>query len=1279
MKISIFIFALVFSFRSISVATCESDRASTIQNLINNAAASSGCDTNTPPNQICWTYSIVLIPISANGATYSKVDQMQYVTGPFPGTNVYHFGVISDCSSGYNSAANSSSFRIEKSEKACGSIVEVENQTLAERVPIVGASFDMLYSSGYTKGRIGDFTASVALSKATPRDHILSFDVEVFRGATSVDTASYSNSTANQTYTYTWDGLDLSSNESIGSEYFKVVVKEISSTATVPVTTNLYLGHFNAKLLGLGGWVPSNYKFYDQNRKAIYGGDGSYRAVSAKAWNTTGFYASSKNGDEVYYFDSSGRHIYTKTGLTGTTVLTFAYDGLGRLVSVAEPFSKVTTFERDLSGVLESITAPNGQVTDVTIDGNGYISEIKNPKNESYTMAYYGTDGLLYTFTKPEGHTSTFTYDADGKLTKDEHSGGYFFEILNTLNGLSYKKTTAMGRQTAYAISKSDTTYGRNTTLPNTLTQAYNLDKDSKTESENPTPVSTINTTYADDSRFGSMSRFRTSSAFLSGSISYTVSNSQSVTLSNSNDPFSITAYTLTSTNGSLVTTTQYDPTTKTFDISTSLGRTAQTKIDSYERSIYQQIGGLYPVELTYTDDKLTKIKQNARETDLAYNSTTGFLATITNPLSEVTGFTYDSAGRLASKVLPDLRVVAYGHDANGNVSSITPPNRPVHSFGMNAQELPSSYEPPTLSGVTTVNTTYSYNLDKQLTQVLRPTGDSISFVYSSTSGALDTMTVPSNTFTYYRSWANGRPYFINATTGPAMSISYSGDIPTEIITYASTSSPRISSFGFSLSSKGLVTSTAVAGAYGTSSISYTYDNDELLTGAGDLTLAKDTPNGMLTATSIGTTPNIVTDAYTYNSFGEVTGYQAKYGTTVIYDLALGRDGMGRINSKTQTMNSVTDTYGYTFDSTGRLTQTDKNSSTVATYGYDDNSNRDSGTIGSQPTTATYDDQDRMTAYNLLTFTYNANGDLTSKTNTLTSTTTSYVYDVFGNLTSVTLPSSDVVTYEIDGLNRRIGKKLNGVLQARWVYMDQTRIAAELDSSGNIAKRFVYASKSNIPDYMIMGGENYRIISDQLGSPRLVVKVSDGTVAGRMDHDEYGRVAVNTNPGLLPFGFAGGLYDTDTGLVRFGARDYDPETGRWTSKDPSLFAGGINLYGYSFNDPVNFIDSNGKNPLLIAVGAGAIVGGAASFTGTLLAGGSIKDGIASIPGGSLAGAAATITTLGAIAGGAVTGVAVGTGVVVDLLITAATTPDVLPPGSIQDFSNGIHPPKRSCP
>ncbi|WP_370302769.1 RHS repeat-associated core domain-containing protein [Rheinheimera baltica] len=54
------------------------------------------------------------------------------------------------------------------------------------------------------------------------------------------------------------------------------------------------------------------------------------------------------------------------------------------------------------------------------------------------------------------------------------------------------------------------------------------------------------------------------------------------------------------------------------------------------------------------------------------------------------------------------------------------------------------------------------------------------------------------------------------------------------------------------------------------------------------------------------------------------------------------------------------------------------------------------------------------------------------------------------------------------------------------------------------------------------------------------------------------------------------MYDADTGLTRFGARDYDPETGRWTASDPIGFAGGdTNLYGYVLGDPINFIDPTG--------------------------------------------------------------------------------------------------------
>jgi RHS repeat-associated protein len=91
-----------------------------------------------------------------------------------------------------------------------------------------------------------------------------------------------------------------------------------------------------------------------------------------------------------------------------------------------------------------------------------------------------------------------------------------------------------------------------------------------------------------------------------------------------------------------------------------------------------------------------------------------------------------------------------------------------------------------------------------------------------------------------------------------------------------------------------------------------------------------------------------------------------------------------------------------------------------------------------------------------------------------------------------------------------------------------------------------------------------------------VVNATTGEVAQRIDYDPFGRVLSDTAPGFQPFGFAGGLYDRDTGLVRFGARDYDAETGRWTAKDPVLFAGGQeNLYAYVNNDPVNRTDPDG--------------------------------------------------------------------------------------------------------
>ena len=130
------------------------------------------------------------------------------------------------------------------------------------------------------------------------------------------------------------------------------------------------------------------------------------------------------------------------------------------------------------------------------------------------------------------------------------------------------------------------------------------------------------------------------------------------------------------------------------------------------------------------------------------------------------------------------------------------------------------------------------------------------------------------------------------------------------------------------------------------------------------------------------------------------------------------------------------------------------------------------------------------------------------------------------------------------------------------------------DGSGNTT-RFEYAD-ARMPVAMTKEAATYYLTYNQVGSLRLVAD-STGSVVKRIEYDSFGNIINDTDPLFeIPFGFAGGLHDRDTGLVRFGYRDYDLDIGRWTAKDPILFAGGdVDLYGYCLSDPISFIDPNG--------------------------------------------------------------------------------------------------------
>jgi YD repeat-containing protein len=132
-------------------------------------------------------------------------------------------------------------------------------------------------------------------------------------------------------------------------------------------------------------------------------------------------------------------------------------------------------------------------------------------------------------------------------------------------------------------------------------------------------------------------------------------------------------------------------------------------------------------------------------------------------------------------------------------------------------------------------------------------------------------------------------------------------------------------------------------------------------------------------------------------------------------------------------------------------------------------------------------------------YTYTPAGDLDTKT--ASGQTTDCDYDALGNLRHVSLPSGAQLDYVIDGFNRRVGKRRNGTLEQGFLYRNQLQVVAELNGANQVVSRFVYGSKPNVPDYMIKneGGTSttYRIISDHLGSVRLVV-TTESRKSGRV-------------------------------------------------------------------------------------------------------------------------------------------------------------------------------------
>lgn len=206
-----------------------------------------------------------------------------------------------------------------------------------------------------------------------------------------------------------------------------------------------------------------------------------------------------------------------------------------------------------------------------------------------------------------------------------------------------------------------------------------------------------------------------------------------------------------------------------------------------------------------------------------------------------------------------------------------------------------------------------------------------------------------------------------------------------------------------------------------------------------------------------------------------------------------------------------------------------------------------------------------------MSFGYDNNENLVTKT--VGSNVTNYSWDFNDMLTQVT-NNGNTYTYRYDALGNRVAKILNSV-ETRYVGS-----LAETDASSNITAYYVYGM--GLISKITPSNHAYFYHFDGIGST-VAITDSSGNVVNKYAYDEHGKVLSQEEAISNPFKYVGqyGVMDEGNGLLYMRARFYDPEIGRFISKDPIGFAGGdLNLYAYVGNNPSNFIDPMGLSASL---------------------------------------------------------------------------------------------------
>jgi RHS repeat-associated protein len=892
----------------------------------------------------------------------------------------------------------------------------------------------------------------------------------------------------------------------------------------------------------------------------------------------------SEDGHLLYKFDQRGKHLETIDAMTGVTLFAFEYTD-GYLSQIIDKSGVTTSITRDeKSHFPKSIDSQYGQTTRIELLDDGWLAKVTDPLERTYELTWNAVSGRLDSVKYPTKKTGTYRYDGLGKIEGYTNPTGYeeTLKDLATTNGsVGLSVTTPSGNVTQYAYQSSLASGLVRTVTSPDATMRQQTDSPTSVSSKTP-DGSTLMTYLMPDTAFGPQSMVPSESTLkLPSGKSLTTSYQRTKKLSDASNALALEEWLEETTTNGRLSSSLYNRDDNTLTTTSPMGRTSSTTFDDVGRPVLVTSPGLPTVELTYDEDgRVATIKKSAdgkSRVEVRGYGEDGWIASTKNPLGETVKYQWDLVGRPKTVTRSDNKTISWGFNNADNVMSLTTPANKTHRFDYDADtQLLTAAFAPTVSAsqvneLAVGQKVYEYGKDHELTKVSLSNGRSIEYAYA--NGLLKTQTLKDAKLTY--GYSKGQLSSVNRSDGVKVELSYDGALPTATTWSGTVTGSVKAAYDANLWLSSLTVNDA-------STVNYRYDDDGLVTSAscasGAMTMTRDPDTGMVTSTTLGKTDT----AYAYTGFGELKTISTSILGTELFGQSLERDELGRVTNVQEQADPATHELLYTYDNLGRI-KTETRDGVTTTYGYDANGNRTSVQTGSNASvTATYDAQDRILTYGSQVYTHSPVGNLETRTDG--SKTVALTYDDLGNLTKVVLSEDDTIVktidYVIDGLGRRVARRVNGTFDRKWLYRDGLRPVAEVDSAG-VFTHFVYVdSQSGAPDFLIRSGVLYRVVKDHLGSVRLVVNATSGAIAQSLEYDAFGRVLNETGAAFQPFGFAGGLYDADTKLVRFGARDYDPGMGRWTNKDPIGFAGGdTNVYAYVGNDPVNLTDPTGLSVL----------------------------------------------------------------------------------------------------